>query len=156
MPNSLPSSCESAPSRPAADAPSRIEWRPSRLLAWSLASLGVLGALSVIASEMPPAGAIPLALASTGYGLALARRESRRPAHLLVVVRGQATLDGQRIDEPVLSWRGPLAFLCFRDARGYRRRLAWWPDTLDVTARRELRLAFPVQAAAQPPRSMAS
>ena len=50
-------------------------------------------------------------------------------------------VDGEPMHEAHLQWRGPLAFLAWRDAAGRHGHLAWWPDTLDTGARRELRLA---------------
>lgn len=41
-------------------------------------------------------------------------------------------VDGLPVDALDLHWRGPLAFLRYRDATGRRQRLAWWPDTLRV------------------------
>jgi toxin CptA len=54
-----------------------------------------------------------------------------------------------------LQWRGPLAFLRWRDSDGRMHRLAWWPDVLPVAARRELRLAALDGAGAVPAASMA-
>ncbi|WP_342315599.1 hypothetical protein [Lysobacter sp. FW306-1B-D06B] len=149
MPNSPPSSHASAPCR--------LEWRPSRWLTRALFILGLLAALGVIASEMPLGWSIPLALAAMAEGLRLSRREAVRPMRVLVLAgEGRAMVDGLPVDALDLHWRGPLAFLRYRDATGRRQRLAWWPDTLPSRERRELRLALPVQTAAQPPRSMAS
>lgn len=126
------------------------------MLASLLALMGMLGGLAALASEMPALLAVPLSVLSLGHGVALARREAKRAPSLLVVGRGVAWLDGRRIGELTLDWRGPLAFLRFREGNGPWRRLVWWPDTLEVRSRRELRLAIPVQATAQSTRSMAS
>jgi toxin CptA len=64
-------------------------------------------------------------------------------------------VDGQRVDKPELRWHGPLAFLSWQAQDGARFRLAFWPDTLDAPARRELRLAAPPSGAAQAAPSMA-
>ncbi len=147
----------SSPTSSHVSAPCRLEWRPSRWLTLTLFALGLLAAFSVLASEMPLAFAIPLALAAGGEGVRLARREQHRPARMLTVVAdGRATLDGAAIDDVRLHWRGPLAFLRFDAGNGRRQRLIWWPDTLPAHERRELRLAFPVQPTAQPGPSMAS
>ena len=64
--------------------------------------------------------------------------------HFIKVFPGNelaAMREGQPIHEVQLQWRGPLAFLCWRDRAGQRQRLVWWPDTLPATRRRELRLA---------------
>jgi toxin CptA len=149
MPNS--------PTSSHASAPCRLEWRPSRWLTLALFALGLLAALGVVASEMPLVFSIPLALAAAGEGARLARRESRRASRWLVVTGdGCATLDGVAIGGIHLRWRGPLAFVRFQVGNGRRQRLVWWPDTLPPHERRELRLAIPVQPAAQPGPSMAS
>ncbi|HEY5850715.1 MAG TPA: protein YgfX [Lysobacter sp.] len=139
-----------------ASAHCRLEWRPSRRLAAALVVLGVLSGLSLIACELVLAVSVPLALLAVGEGVRLARGELSRPARWLEIgSEGAATLDGQAITAVHVEWRGPLAFLRFHDADGRLRRLAWWPDTLPATARRELRLAVPVKAAAQKASSMA-
>ena len=46
----------------------RLEWRPSRLLQAVLILLGVLGAVSVLASEMPRSWAWPIAVAALAWG----------------------------------------------------------------------------------------
>ena len=149
MPNS--------PSSSNASAACRLEWRPSRWLALALCAIGVLAALSVLSSGMPVTFAVPLALTAAGQGVRLARREARRPSHLLTIAPdGRAALDGIDISDLRLHWRGPWAFLHFRGADGRSRRLAWWTDTLAPRDRRELRLAVPVQPAAQSRPSMAS
>ena len=123
-------------------APCRIEWRPSWLLAGSLAGLGVLGAFATLASEAPAGLAATLALASLATGGSLSHRELQRPRLRLAWWPDRGLeVDGERVGHPRLSWRGPLAFLDWRDLAGRRRRLSWWPDTLAANGRRELRLA---------------
>ena len=140
-----------------ASAPCRLEWRPSRVLATALAVLGLLAAIAVIASELPWVVSVPLALAAFLYGIRLARRELLRPACSLVIPMGEgaATMDGQPVRNLQLRWRGPLAFLQWRDADGRRRYLQGWPDNLDPDARRELRLAVATRVPARPSRSVA-
>jgi len=134
MPHSIRSS--------SASAPCRLDWRPSRWLAIALCLLGVLAALSALASELPPVAAWPLALLAVGEGIRLTRGTLRSPRRTLVwPFDGIPTLDGVALGEPKLHWRGPLAFLRWRDAGGRVRRLTWWPDVLPAAARRELRLA---------------
>jgi toxin CptA len=122
----------------------RLEWRPSRLLQAALILLGVLAALSVLASEMPRLFAWPVAIAAIGYGTWRARREGHRHT-LFFWFPGNGrppTVDGRPMVDACLHWRGPLAFLRWREAAGGRwRHAAWWPDTLPVAQRRELRLA---------------
>ncbi len=130
-----------------ASAPCRLEWRPSRLLA---------AALAVLTSEMPRGLAWPLAVAAGLRGLHLARRETRRPVQAWVFpADGRVTVDGLRVHEPTLVWRGPLAILRWRDGQGRRHGLGWWPDTLPVAARRELRLAADLADASRGRRPMA-
>lgn len=121
----------------------RLEWRPSRCLLGALLSLGLMAAWAVLASEMPRRLAWPLAALSALEGVRLARREWRRPRCRLVFSGDAAPvlLDGRPLDRAGLQWRGPLAFLRWRDRNGRWRHLCWWPDTLPPALRRELRLA---------------
>lgn len=104
--------------------------------------IGVLAALGAFASEVPqPTIVAAFALLA---GTALALREARRPHRMLVVgADGTAVLDDRPLVATALQWRGPLAFLQARDATGHVHRLSWWPDTLNRTERRALRLALP-------------
>lgn len=149
MPNSGPSS--------AASATCRIEWRPSRRLCAILVLLSLLAAAAVLTSEMPRPAAWPLALAALGHGLRLAWRHARSAprSFLFAGDRAPVLLDGERIEGVQVAWRGPLAFVAWRDGRGRTLRLAWWPDTLGPRQRRELRLAAPVRPAARWGRSVA-
>jgi hypothetical protein len=121
----------------------RLEWRPSRLLRASLVLLGGLGAFCVLVSEMPRMAAWPLAVLAFLYGVHLARHEGARPARAVWFPGdGRApTVDGQPVGAVQVTWRGPLAFMRWRDRAGRWQRLAWWPDTLPAPMRRELRLA---------------
>jgi toxin CptA len=123
----------------------------------ALIALGLLSACSVLASEMPRAVAWPLAMVTAGYGGWLAWREHRRsPRQLLWPVGDMpVTLDGEPLQHIQLSWRGPLAFLRWRATDGRHGHFSWWPDTLSVLQRRELRLAVQRRPAAQPVASMA-
>ena len=119
--------------------------------------LGLLSACSLLASDLPPMAAWPLAFAAVGLGGWLARREHRRPSRQLLWPVGDApvTLDGECLHHARLQWRGPLAFLDWRTRDGHRGHLDWWPDTLSAAQRRELRLAAQRRPAAQPAASMA-
>ena len=121
----------------------RLEWRPSRWLIGALLGLAVLAAFAVLASEMPRWAAWPLALVSLVGGVWQAWRQAHLPVQGFVFPgNGLAALrQGQPIHDVQLQWRGPLAFLAWRDREGRRQRLAWWPDTLPPAQRRELRLA---------------
>jgi len=122
----------------------------------ALCLLGALAALSVLASEMPRAVAWPLAAAALAWGLWSAVRNHRAAPRRLCWVAGRAPeIDGVAAAGAVLHWRGPLAFLRWRDGDGRTRRMAWWPDTLPAAARRELRLAATVLPDTPAPPSMA-
>lgn len=121
----------------------RLEWRPSRLLAAALVSLGLLAAVAIAASEMPARAAWLLAAACLLQGASGAWRSLQAPAQVLVWNghAGVVMLDGAVLAAPGLSWRGPIAILSWRAADARMRRLVWWPDTLPGPRRRELRLA---------------
>ena len=130
--------------------PCRLEWRPSRQVGALLFALALLAPSCLIQSDLPRAWAWPLAGIAAWVGLRDARRYLRmQPRSLLVPAgRGVATCDGQCIRLLRLRWRGPLAFLDWRDAAGRRHRIALWPDTLDRAVRRELELAMQRREAA--------
>jgi toxin CptA len=105
-------------------------------------ALGILGAFSVIACEMPRWAAIPVAVGSIVEGAVLARSHARHRPHSLVwPMEDELMVDGLHAQAAVLHWRGPMAFLRWQDQQGRCHRLAWWPDTLSRPQRRELRLA---------------
>ena len=125
----------------------QLEWRPSPALGWALRLLGLFAAVSLLTSEIPTAMACPPALVALAYASWLAWRYRRQPTRRLWWVAGKAPeVDGMPLQAPHLHWRGPLAFLHGRDADGRVLRLAWWPDTLPRSARRELRLVSQVVA----------
>ncbi|MEG3788593.1 hypothetical protein V1318_00500 [Lysobacter sp. CCNWLW3] len=125
------------------------------MLACALVLIGLLAAVSVLASECPWPWSPALAAGAALYGAWLARRELRASPQALVVAADAVSLDGVPLDQPVLQWRGPLAWLRYRDAAGRLRHRFWWPDILDAAGRRELRLAWPVQAPTPDSLSMA-
>lgn len=125
-----------------ASAPCRFELRPSRWLVGALLALAVLAPFSVLQSEMPSRHAWPLALLALGAGLWLARREWRAPRQSVTIDgEGRVTIDGVEVEAFRVDWRGPLAFLAWRDPAGRCHRRSLWPDTLPSALRRELRLA---------------
>ncbi|WP_249470668.1 hypothetical protein [Luteimonas galliterrae] len=119
--------------------------------------LALLGALSLVVSEMPRAWAWPLAAAALAYGGAKARHEARKPAQAWFWPGDgrPATADGVAARDVAVAWRGPLAFVRWRDAAGRWRRQSWWPDTLPAARRRELRLAAASVRASRSAASMA-
>lgn len=126
-------------------------------MARALIALGLLGAFSLLASELPRWLGWPLAPVVVLAGVRAARAELRKPQRQLVWpgLEAPVSIDGQAIAEAVVEWRGPLAFLRWREPDGRMRRLGWWPDTLPAAARRELRLAATGPRASRSPRSMA-
>jgi toxin CptA len=139
-------------------APCRLEWRSSRLLAAALMALGALAGGAAIASELRWSVAVALAAASLAYGAWLGKRELSRPCANMVIPRDgdtAATIDGEAVKDLRLQWRGSLAFLQWRDARGRRLSTQGGPDNLDAATRRELRLAMAARVPARSPRSMA-
>ena len=123
------------------------------MLVVALMLLGVLGAVSLFASEIPTSAAWLLALGSLAKGAWLAKKEVGRPPVQLAWTTRGLEVEGRKVDDPCLDWRGPLVFLRWRDADGRPCRVSWWPDTLDGHARRELRLAA---SAASPVRATPS
>lgn len=119
--------------------------------------LGVLAAIAVIASELPWIVVVAPACAAIVYGEWLARREGRRVVSEIVIPPNEAgaTIDGSPMQDLRVQWRGPLAFLQWRDECGRRRYLQGWPDNLAPADRRELRLAMAARAPAHSPRSVA-
>ncbi len=135
--------------------PGQLPWRPSHVLAACLWALGLGAALSLLASECPPAVAWPAAVAALAWARHSARCELRRPARRLDHGGRGLRLDGRAMSVQGLHRRGWLLRLDLRGEDGRRERLLWWPDTLGAHGRRELRLAAAVGACARRPRSMA-
>ena len=140
-----------------ASAPCRFEWTPSRWLTAALTALALLAPFSLLASDLPPIVAAPLALLAGGWGVREVRRHALQSPRALVVPGGlgEARCDGLPMTSLGVRWRGPLAFLRWRDLEGRTRRLVFWPDTLPAAARRELKLALQKREAAGGGASMA-
>ena len=125
----------------------RIDWRPSRLQSAALASVGLLAAMSIWLSAVPPVLAAPLSIAALLRGLQLARRERMRPPATLAWRHGEARAtwnfggDARSWTDVRARFRGPLATVSGIDDRGRRQHRHWWPDTLAPQDRRSLRLA---------------
>ena len=119
--------------------------------------LALLAPFSLIASDLPRLVAWPLALVAAAWAVFGARRYRATSARQLTIPpgRGIATCDGERIDDLQVGWRGPLAFVRWRDGAGRRHRASWWPDTLDAGMRRELRVAMMRREAASDGASVA-
>jgi toxin CptA len=77
------------------------------------------------------------------YSFFSIRQQRRKPVRQLVFPGGDSPvqIDGVAVESVVVQWRGPLAFVTWRESSGGRQRLSWWPDTLPPERRRELRLA---------------
>jgi toxin CptA len=123
-------------------APCRVERRASRWQAAAFALLGLLAAVSALASAMPAVPAVLLATAAVLYGAWLGWRELRAaPVGLSIRQGGMAAMDSEPVNELRIHWRGPAAFVQWRDRQGRRQRWVATPDVLDPPARRALRLA---------------
>lgn len=140
-----------------ASAPFRCDWTPSRWLTAALVVLALLAPLSLLASDLAPLAAVPLALLSGAWGLHEVRLQGLRPPRSLVIPAGagQARCDALPMASLSVRWRGPLAFLRWCDPDGRVQRLVFWPDVLPAAARRELKLAMQRREAAQNGASMA-
>lgn len=140
-----------------ASAPCRFDWLPSRWLTAALIALALLAPCSLLASDLPPGVAWPLALLAGVWGVREVRRHVLQPPCALVIPGGlgEARCDGLPMASPGVRWRGPLAFLRWRDPDGRTQRLVFWPDTLPATARRELKLALQKRETADGGASMA-
>src|SRR3546814_6496721 len=81
---------------------------------------------------MPRIAAWPLALSALAHGGWLAWREARAVRGELVIAGegGRASVDGRVVEDLLVRWRGPIAFVEWRDGDGRRRRHVFFPDTL--------------------------
>ena len=141
----------------------RIDWRPSRWLVCALLALGMMAALSLCLSALPPAARMAGLFVALAEGIRLAHRHRAQPPLAIDWLGGDepAYLTGPtgvcRLDGVQARLRGPLASLRGIDAQGRIQRLGWWPDTLDAAGRRQLRLAASVsQRSANPLRKQAA
>lgn len=139
MPSLPPSSNTSASSRPEPGEP--FAWRTSRQQQAVLATLTAGAVLAVLNCALPAVAAFPVAAVVAVRGGWLVVREGRRPPLRLTLAPGHAEVDGARVAALEVAWRGPLAFLWWRDAAGRVHRRTWWPDVLPPRDRRRLRLA---------------
>lgn len=133
----------SSPRRSTASSRFRLEWRPSRWQARLLAVLTLLASLSLLNCALPLAWAVPAALAAAAWGGWQVRRGLRQPCFLLTFAGPDRPVlcGAEEVSKLHVHWRGPLAFVSWRDGKGRAHRAAWWPDTLPAARRRELRLA---------------
>ncbi len=137
-------------------APSRLEWRPSRLLA--VAEVAVLAAAPwlIAASDLDTRWQAPVVLLTWLAGIACLWRALRRPRRLLWLQAPPRPLllDGMELEAPSLHVRGPWLQLRWQgpERAGH---LLFWPDTLDCRQRRELRLAVRCHAVSRQPPSVA-
>ncbi len=140
-----------------ASATCRLEWRPSPLITTWLVILAVLSPLCLVASGLPRWLAWPLAVIAMLYALREAQRHRVSPRRIFVITdEGPLWVDGDAAGDWRLRWRGPLAFLCWRNAQGRRHAVSFWPDTLPKAQRRELRLATPGEVSISPTVGMAT
>jgi toxin CptA len=117
--------------------------------------LAALAPVAVLASEIPRWAAWPLAICAAACGAYLAMREARQPVWPVVIDgEGATTIGGEPVGALRVDWRGPLAFVVWRDAKGRPVSRSLWPDTLTAAQRRELRLAVRTGSDGQVPPSM--
>ena len=133
----------------------RLEWRPSAWPPLLLRLLGAAGAFSLVVSGLPRMVIWPGALLALGYGLVASRRQADQPWIELELDDETVQIDDEPVERFRVFWRGPLVFARWRDCEGRTQRIVWWPDTLDPTARRELRLALPREPTARGRHSVA-
>jgi toxin CptA len=140
-----------------ASAPCRLEWRPSRQVGAALWLLAMLTPFCLVASDLPRGWAWSLSAIAGLAGIRDAWRYRHQPSRQLLIPagRGAPTCDAERIEHLLVHWRGPLAFLRWRDGSGRNRRCVFAPDTLPAPARRELKLAMQRREAAAGSPSMA-
>lgn len=137
-------------------APSRLEWRPSRLRALAEAGALVAAPWLMAASDLPVRWQAPVVLLAWLAGIASLWRELRRPSRLLWLQAPPRPLllDGVELEAPSLHVRGPWLQLRWQGPGGGGH-LLFWPDTLDGRQRRELRLAVRSRAVSRQPPSVA-
>ena len=137
-------------------APSRLEWRPSRLQASAEALVLAAAPWLIAASDVPARLQPPLLLSCWLFGLALAWRALRRPRRLLWLqaLPRPLLLDGIELEGPSLRARGPWLQVCWQGP-GRGGCLLFWPDVLDRAQRRELRLAIRARQVSRQPPSVA-
>jgi len=138
MPDLLPLSKSSASCH--------LEWRPSRQERGCLWLLTLLGACSLLQCDLPLSLAWPAALVALGMGgFWLWRHRVQPPRECLIALDLAACrIDGEPVSRLDLRWRGPLLFMRWKHLAQRRwQHAVFWPDTLPVAKRRELRLAIP-------------
>lgn len=129
-----------------ASLPCRIEWRASRWALFAALTIALLAAVAIGQSALPD----PIRYLAMAAVLALAlwrtRRESRRTPWVLHwpgLDRNATRIVAGR-EQPVVivavQLRGPLAGVSLNDGVSGITHSLWWPDTLDASSRRALRL----------------
>ncbi len=108
--------------------------------------LGILAAVALPLTALPPRLALALGVACLGWATGRAWLDLRKaPGTLVLDAEGRAAwvyaTGSIELADLTVGWRGPLASVVGRDPAGKLRRLDWWPDTLPGPARRALRLA---------------
>ncbi len=122
-----------------------FDWKPSRLQQAAHLGLMLLAPLAVMASDLPQWFRWCIGLLAVAHAVIDERKMMRRQpsCHFeLDQTSGCVRCDGQPVQAFAVAWRGALAFARWEDAEGVRKRVVFWPDTLDGMQRRELRLAM--------------
>jgi toxin CptA len=130
----------------------RLEWRPSRWLLVGFPLLAVLATISIWLSSLPVWTCVVVSALIAAYATFRLRHEMRCETVVIswaggdapvVVEHGTLEQGGRSVEYrfAALNFRAGLVVLCIADDRGRRSRWVWWPDTLDASGRRALRLA---------------
>jgi len=110
----------------------------------------------VAATDLPARWVAPAVIGCWLLGGAMAFRDACRPRRQLWLTAPTRPLllDGVELETPTLQCRGPWLQLRWHGP-GRKGRLLFWPDVLDRTQRRELRLAVRTRMISRQPPSVA-
>ena len=133
-------------------APSRLEWRPSRVRLLAEALVALAAPWLVAASGISARAQSPVILLCWLVSLCLIWSALRCPRRLLWLqeLPRPLLLDGVELDEPTLQVRGPWLQLRWQGP-GRGGSLLFWPDVLSRGQRRELRLAVRARQVSRKP-----
>ncbi|WP_349999281.1 hypothetical protein [Stenotrophomonas lacuserhaii] len=134
-------------------APSRLEWRPSRLQALAEAMVLLAAPWLIGASGMPVRLQPPVVLLCWLVQAVLLWRRLGAPCRVLWLQDAPRPLllDGMELEDPALHVRGPWLQLRWQGPGKRRGVLLFWPDVLSPGQRRELRLAVRARQVSRKP-----
>ncbi len=133
-------------------APSRLEWRPSRLRALAEAGVVLAAPWLIAACDLPSRLRPPLVLLCWLAQVMLSWRYLASPRRLLWLQAPPRPLllDAVELDAPTVHVRGPWLQLRWQGP-GRAGWLLFWPDVLSRAQRRELRLAVRARQVSRKP-----